>query len=155
MRVSVWRKVKSLVDSILGDDERAASLQEEELRLAAAALLIHASQIDGHVDPEERKKLKELLKSRFGIDDAELRRILKEAEALEHDSVDLYSFTSVLCRGLDQEGRQRIVEMLWEIVLADGVLHEFESNLVWRASELLGVSTHDRVRLRKLVESRA
>ncbi len=37
--------------------------------------------------------------------------------------------------------------MLWEIVLADGVLHEFESNLVWRASELLGVSTQDRVRL--------
>jgi uncharacterized tellurite resistance protein B-like protein len=153
--VSVWHKVKSLVDSVLGDDERAASLQEEELRLAAAALLIHASQIDGHVDPEERKMLKELLKSRFGIDDAELRKLLKEAEAWEHDSVDLYSFTSVLCRGLDQEGRQRIVEMLWEIVLADGVLHEFESNLVWRASELLGVSTHDRVRLRKLVESRA
>jgi uncharacterized tellurite resistance protein B-like protein len=152
--VSVWRKVKSLVDSVLGDDERAAKLEEEELRLAAAALLIHASQIDGHVDPEERKTLKELLKSRFGIDDAELRKLLKEAEAWEHDSVDLYSFTSVLCRGLDQEGRQRIVEMLWEIVLADGVLHEFESNLVWRASELLGVSTHDRVRLRKLVESR-
>jgi uncharacterized tellurite resistance protein B-like protein len=38
--------------------------------------------------------------------------------------------------------------------MADGVLHEFESNLVWRAAELLGVSTRDRVRLRKLVESR-
>jgi uncharacterized tellurite resistance protein B-like protein len=151
--VSVWRKVKSLIDSVVGDDWRVASLQEEELRLAAAALLIHASQIDGYVDPEERKKLKALLKARFGIDDAELRKLLKEAEEREHDSVDLYSFTSVLCRGLDQEGRQRIVEMLWEIVLADGVLHEFESNLVWRASELLGVSTHDRVRLRKLVES--
>ena len=58
-------------------------------------------------------------------------------------------------RELDQDGRQRMVEMLWEIVLADGVLHEFESNLMWRASELLGVSTQDRVRLRKLVESRA
>ena len=38
--------------------------------------------------------------------------------------------------------------------VADGIVHEFESNLVWRASELLGVSTRDRVRLRKLVESR-
>ncbi len=144
--MTVWSRIKAVVDSVLGDDERAGNLQEEELRLAAAALLVHASQIDGHVDLEERKKLKELLKSRFGIDDAELRRILKEAEAWEHDSVDLYSFTSVLCRGLDQEGRQRIVEMLWEIALADGVLHEFESNLVWRTSELLGVSTRDRVR---------
>ncbi len=152
--VTVWRKIKALVDHVLGDGERAGNLREDELRLAAAALLIHASMIDGHVDPEETKKLKALLQSRFAIDDDELRKTLKEAEAREHDSVDLYSFTSVLCRGLDQDGRQRIVEMLWEIVLADGVLHEFESNLVWRASELLGVSTRDRVRLRKLVESR-
>ena len=70
------------------------------------------------------------------------------------ESVDLYQFTSVLCRALDQEGRKRIVEMLWEVVLADGVVHEFEANLVWRAAELLGVSTRDRVSLRKAVESR-
>ena len=114
--MAVWRKIKALVDHVLGEDERAGNLREDELRLAAAALLIHASMIDGHVDPEETKKLKALLQSRFAIDDDELRKTLKEAEAWEHDSVDLYSFTSVLCRGLDQDGRQRIVEMLWEIV---------------------------------------
>lgn len=153
--MSVWNKLKGIVDRVLGGEASAGNLREEELRLAAAALLVHASEIDGEVDPEERKKLKALLKARFSIGEEELRKILKEAEAWEQDSVDLYGFTSVLCRELDQEGRQRMVEMLWEIVLADGVLHEFESNLVWRASELLGVSTHDRVRLRKLVESRA
>src|SRR6516164_4043961 len=66
----------------------------------------------------------------------------------------LYSFTSALCRELDQEGRQRIVEMLWDIVLADGVLHEYEADLVSRGAELLGVSTRDRVRLKKIVENR-
>ena len=152
--MAVWSKIKALVDRVLGDDQRAANLREEELRLAAAALLVHASLIDGHVDPEETRKLKALLQSRFAIDDNELRKTLKEAAAWEQDSVDLYSFTSIMCRELDQDGRQRMVEMLWEIVLADGVVHEFESNLVWRASELLGVSTQDRVRLRKIVESR-
>jgi uncharacterized tellurite resistance protein B-like protein len=44
--------------------------------------------------------------------------------------------------------------MLWEVVMADGVVDEFESNLVWRAAELLGVSTRDRVLLRKAVASR-
>jgi uncharacterized tellurite resistance protein B-like protein len=46
------------------------------------------------------------------------------------------------------------VEMLWEIVMADGVVHAFESNLLWRTAELLGVSTRDRVTLRKMVEAR-
>ena len=105
--VAVWRKIRALVDHVLGEDDGAGNLREDELRLAAAALLIHASMIDGHVDPEETKTLKALLQSRFAIDDDELRKTLKDAEAWEHESVDLYSFTSVLCRGFDQDGRQR------------------------------------------------
>ena len=111
--------------------------------------------IDGHADPAERRKLKVLLKERFDLESDELRPLLDEAVEREHESVDLYRFTSVLCRELDQDGRKKIVEMLWEVVLADGVLHEFESNLVWRTAELLGVSTRDRITLRKAVESRA
>ena len=72
----------------------------------------------------------------------------------ESESVDLFGFTNVLCRELDQDGRKRIVEMLWEVVMADGVIHEFESNLVWRTAELLGVSTRDRVTLRQAVAAR-
>ena len=44
--------------------------------------------------------------------------------------------------------------MLWEIAMADRVVHEFESNLVWRVAELLGVSARDRVLMRKTVASR-
>ena len=142
-------KLKEFADRVLGEDQRAKPLREEELQLAAAALLVHASLIDGRADPEERRKLKRLLQVRFNLGDDEFERILGEAKAWEQESVDLYSFTSVLCRELDQEGRQRIVEMLWEIVLADGVLHEYEADLVSRGAELLGVSTRDRVRLKK------
>ena len=62
---------------------------------------------------------------------------MREAEAREEEAVDLYRFTSVLCAGLDQEGRQRIIEMLWEMAIVDEVAHEFEANLVWRVAELL------------------
>ena len=124
------------------------------MRLAAAALLVHASTIDGDVDSAERRKLKALLQARFELDGDAVRKLLGEADAREVESVDLYQFTSVLCRALDQDGRKRVVEMLWEVVLADGVVHEFEANLIWRAAELLGVSTRDRVSIRKAVESR-
>ncbi|MGB6196867.1 MAG: TerB family tellurite resistance protein, partial [Methyloceanibacter sp.] len=58
------------------------------------------------------------------------------------------------CAQLDQNGRKQIIEMLWEIAMADRVVHEFESNLVWRVAELLGVSARDRELLRKTVASR-
>ena len=85
------------------------NLREEELRLAAAALLVQATAIDGEVAPEERRKLKALLQTHFGLGDDETRRLIREAEVREHDAVDLYRFTSVLCAQLDQEGRKQII----------------------------------------------
>lgn len=153
--MTLWTKFKELVDRVTGEDQLARNLREEELRLAAAALLVRASVIDGKIDASERRKLKRLLQERFELEGEEVRSLLVEAVVREHESVDLYRFTSVLCRELDQDGRKRIVEMLWEVVMADGVVHEFESNLVWRAAELLGVSTRDRVILKQAVARRA
>jgi uncharacterized tellurite resistance protein B-like protein len=60
-------KLKELADRLLGEDQRAKHLREEELQLAAAALLVHASLIDGRADPEELRKLKSLLQVRFNL----------------------------------------------------------------------------------------
>jgi uncharacterized tellurite resistance protein B-like protein len=65
--------------------------------------------------------------------------------------VDLYHFTSVIMRSVDEAGRLRIVEMMWELVYADGNVTEFEDNVVWRASDLLGISSRDRIELKHRV----
>lgn len=150
----LWRKFSTVFERVAGNQLRAGDLRGEELRLAAAALLVHAGVIDGNFDNDERRKLHVLLQERFDLGDDEARQLIRHAEDREREAVDLYRFTSILCAELDQDGRKRIIEMLWEIVMADGVVHEFESNLVWRTAELLGVSTRDCVLLRKAVESR-
>jgi uncharacterized tellurite resistance protein B-like protein len=152
--MTVWTRFKDLVDRVAGHEKAARNFREDELRLASAALLVRASSIDGQVDAVERRMLKALLQERFGLEGDEVRRLVQEATTEEAESVDLYGFTSILCRELDQDGRKKIVEMLWEMVMADGVVHEFESNLVWRTAELLGVSTRDRVILRQQVAAR-
>jgi uncharacterized tellurite resistance protein B-like protein len=54
-------------------------------------------------------------------------------------------------RSVNEEGRLRIVEMMWELVYADGQVNEFEDNVVWRAADLLGVSSRDRIDLKHRV----
>jgi len=134
--------------------QRAAALAQHEQRLAAAALLVHAAQVDGEYSEAERQRLTSLLEEHFSLGRLELAELLGTAEIEEREAVDLYRFTSVLARHLDQPGRQAIVEMLWEVAMADGTVHEFEDNLVWRVAELLGVSARDRIRLRKEVAAR-
>jgi uncharacterized tellurite resistance protein B-like protein len=73
---------------------------------------------------------------------------------VEGDAVDLYHFTSVIMRQVDEAGRLKIVEMMWEIAYADGTVSEFEDNVVWRAADLLGVSSRDRIELKHQVAAR-
>jgi uncharacterized tellurite resistance protein B-like protein len=129
-------------------------LAEEELKLATSALLVHASVIDGEIDPAEEIKFRQLLQNRFDLSRGEVSELIARGREKERHAVDLYGFTKVICAELDLAGRRRIVEMLWEIVFADGRLDDYESNLVWRVSELLGVSTSERVALRKSVAAR-
>jgi uncharacterized tellurite resistance protein B-like protein len=56
---------------------------------------------------------------------------------------------------LDEEGRTRIIEMMWEIVYADGRRDELEDNLLWRAADLLGVSQRQRIELRQRIGAKS
>jgi uncharacterized tellurite resistance protein B-like protein len=132
--------------------ERGASpAAEDELQLAAAALLFHVIAIDGVVSEEERTLLTDLLSRRFALSLDEAAALARKAENADAEAVDLYGFTSVLKRRLEIGDRERIIEMMWKLVYADGTVHEFEDNAVWRVAELLSVPTASRVRLKKKV----
>lgn len=120
-------------------------------RLAATALLVHVISLDGEPTAIERKKLHSLIESGFGLDPGTADRLIAAATLEEGQAVDLYHFTSVIMRAVDEAGRARIIEMMWELVYADGRVSEFEDNVVWRAADLLGISTRDRVNLRRRV----
>lgn len=129
----------------------AGPAAEDELQLAAAALLFHVIAIDGVISDDERTMLTDLLSRRFGLSVDEAMALAKKAEGADAEAVDLYGFTSVLKRKLDIGDRERIIEMMWKLVYADGALHEFEDNAVWRVAELLAVPTATRIRLKKKV----
>jgi uncharacterized tellurite resistance protein B-like protein len=123
-------------------------------RLAATALLIHVISLDGEPSAVEKRKLHSLLESRFGLDPGTADQLIASATLVEGEAVDLYHFTSVIMRSVNEEGRLRIVEMMWELAYADGRASEFEDNVVWRAADLLGVSSRDRIDLKHRVADR-
>jgi uncharacterized tellurite resistance protein B-like protein len=123
-------------------------------RLAATALLIHVISLDGEPSAVEKRKLHSLLENRFGLDPGTADQLIASATLVEGEAVDLYHFTSVIMRSVNEEGRLRIVEMMWELAYADGRASEFEDNVVWRAADLLGVSSRDRIDLKHRVADR-
>jgi uncharacterized tellurite resistance protein B-like protein len=147
----MFESFKSFIAEFVDGQKHLDQFAEDDYRLAAAAMLVHAAAIDGEMSESERDKLHAVIKQRFTLDDATTDELITKATAAEHEAVDLYHFTHQLNRALDEDGRAKIVEMMWEIVYADGQRDELEDNLIWRAADLLGVSANERIALRRRV----
>lgn len=123
------------------------ALAVDPLHRAAAVLLIIAARLDGRMDPLEKASIERLLRERLEV--AEAAALVEEAEAEAADSTDFFSVTRVINDSLKPEQRVAIIEMLWEVVYADGALHDYEASLVRRVAGLLHVSDRDAGEARK------
>lgn len=144
-----------IIDVISPEAPDHRSFDETGCKLAATALFIHVISLDGEPSDVEIRKLHELIETRFGLDPGTANKLITSATLAEGEAVDLYQFTSVLMRSLTDEDRLRIVEMMWELVYADGRVSEFEENVVWRAADLLAISSRDRIELKHRVGSKS
>ncbi len=131
------------------------SVSADDPRVAAVALLYHVMDADGVRDRAETEQLRTLVSEMFGITGNELDRVVTAGQKADEEAVDLYGFTSVINRHLDQPAKCELVGIMWEMVFADGELHELEDNLVWRVAELIHVERDQRIALRQRAQAEA
>lgn len=132
-----------------------APQREDDPRIAAAALLYHVMNADGVRQDVEWETLKDLLARSYSITGDELEALVKAGEAADQEAIDLYAFTSVLRRHLDDEARVAFIGLMWDVVFADGELNEMEDNILWRVAELIGVDRRDRIAMRQAAQKRS
>ena len=125
-----------------------------ELQLAAAALLVEAATLDGHYGETEQAAIDKLLREKFTLRDEEARSLHDLAVAEQSGANQLLGFTRVIKDRYSLEERIELIEMIWEVVYADGELHDYEANLLRRLGGLLYVSDRERGDARKRVLAR-
>lgn len=130
-----------------GDDDA-------DLHLAAAALLAEEALMDGHVDESELETIAALLMDQFSLTAEEAAELVAEGRRAAEQSGQLYAFTRVIKDHFSQDERVRMIEMLWQVALADGEVHYFESNMVRRVAGLLYVTDRESGEARKRVARR-
>ena len=129
---------KRFLSDLAGGEKDQSRFEDGDYRLAA-------------MSEAERNRLVGVIMLRFGLDEAAANELVSSATQAEQQAVDLYRFTSLLNRSLDEGGRQQVIEMMWQIAHADGRVTEFEDNLIWRAADLLHVPSQARIALRQRV----
>ncbi len=106
-------------------------------------LMIEAAYTDGQIDENELNKIKLSLIDVFAEDPKDVNAVLEEAKKNKNNSNSLHYYTSYINKNFDYDKKLLLIEALWEIVLSDGDIHDFESNLIRRLAGLLYISDVD------------
>jgi uncharacterized tellurite resistance protein B-like protein len=128
--------------------------QRDELQLALTALLIEAAYSDDHFAQAERAVIAQLIKSRFNLAQPDALALLAAGETAATEAAELFHFTRIINERLSFEERVELIEMLWEVAYADGVLDEYEDSLLRRVSGLIYVPDPERGMARQRVLKR-
>lgn len=132
--------LKKFLKAFPAEDARPPEDPEERVRVATCVLLLEVAHVDHEFTNEERAHLLETIRARFELGAEEARELVETAEAAREGSVDLWQFTHSLNEHCSIREKIQIIEEIWRMICADGMLDAYEDHLVRRLSYLLNLT---------------
>ena len=130
----------NLLKNILKNQNSSEERNDNKDLELLCGLMIEAAYTDGQIDNSELIKIKSSLVNVFTEDSKEVDLVLEEALKNKNNSKSLHYYTSFINKNFDDDKKLLLIETLWEVVLSDGDIHDFESNLLRRLAGLLYIS---------------
>lgn len=126
----------------------------DDLQVAVVALLIRAATSDAQFGMEEREAIRRIAADSFGLTPEAVAALVDEAEGEESETLDLHRWAQAVKQAYSQEDRVGLIEKMWEVVYADGVLDDYEANLLRRVAGLIYVPDRESGQARQRVMTR-
>ena len=118
-------------------DEEKDDIKKLEL---LCGLMIEAAYTDGQIDESELNNIKFSLISVFEEEPDNVNIVIDKALKNRNNSKSLHPYTSFINKNFTNDKKLLLIEALWEIILSDGQVHDYESNLLRRLAGLLYIS---------------
>ena len=132
--------LKILKNFFESNASNSSGMNDDENLKLLCGLMIEAANTDGSISNDEISKIKNVLINSFQKNSSTVDLYLNEAIINKENSKSLFFYTSKINKEYDIEKKTLLIEALWEIVLSDGNLHDYESSLIRRLSGLLYIS---------------
>ena len=120
-----------------------AAENSDNLSRALAVLMLEVAQSDFEETEEETSALVAGLAEYLGEDSHTSQDLLASARDDKANSAGLYEFTRLTCTEMSVSERCALIEQLWHIAYADGVIDKYEEAAIRKVSELLYVPHSD------------
>lgn len=123
------------------------------LRTATCVLLLEAATADDTFSDVEQKKVVDILKSRFGMDDEAVKELIDESKGARQNEADIWYFTNLINQNLSNEEKYNLMEEVWEVIYSDGSLGEFENYVAQKLYRMLNIDHSKFIELKLKVKN--
>lgn len=149
------QSINSFFDKYLrpGDLDASETLQQDQLQLASAALMIEICKADDSVDEEEINKITVILREKFALNQLALDELFDLASQQADEATSLYQFTSLINDTYEYGAKIALIQNLWEVAYADGNLDRYEEHMIRKIADLLYISHSDFIRTKLAVKN--
>ena len=127
--------IKKVTSKASGEEE----YKGEDIQ-AVIVLLLEACQIDGETDNVEIEYVTNLLINKFNFTQSEAEENINKTLKNNGERIEIFSQIKIILNEMDHNERIEVIEMMWGVILSDGVVDDFEANLMRRMNGLLYVS---------------
>ncbi len=135
----MFSNLKTALKKITSKTEEEEEYKGEDIQ-AVIILLIEACQIDGETGQEEVQYIKKLLINKFNFSEADAEANINTALNDNNKRIEIFSQIKIILNEMDHKERVDVIEMMWGVILADGIIDDFEANLMRRMNGLLYIS---------------
>ena len=133
---------------LLTGENGSAGRERQRIDVAVAVVLLEMAHADRDLADLEKQLVEDLLQHKFQLDADQVAELLELAEETRRESFDLQQFTSLINEGFSREEKFLVMETLWRIIYADGVLDKYEDALARQLAALLRLSHREAIDLK-------
>ena len=135
----MFSNLKSAIQKVTSKDSDEEESKGEDIQ-AVIVLLLEACQIDGETDNIEIEYVTNLLINKFNFTQSEAEENINKTLKNNAERIEIFSQIKIILNEMDHNERIEVIEMMWGVILSDGVVDDFEANLMRRMNGLLYVS---------------
>ena len=135
----MFSNLKAAIQKVTSKDSGEEEYKGEDIQ-AVIVLLLEACQIDGETDNVEIEYVTNLLINKFNFTQSEAEENINKTLKNNGERIEIFSQIKIILNEMDHNERIEVIEMMWGVILSDGVVDDFEANLMRRMNGLLYIS---------------
>jgi len=126
--------------------------EHNNIKNAAAILLLSIANADNIIEKSEIKIIKEIIQDFFSIDNEEVFSIIQNAIVELKQSTSYFEYAQILNENFSYQDKLDFIFCIFEVAHIDEELHFKEQHLIKQISSILNIEHHDLIKIKIEIE---